>query len=327
MKYVRYGKTSIKMSPICLGTWKMGGNEWGKVDNNQSIIAIHSALYNGINIIDTAPCYGFGHSEEVVGKALDGRRSSVILSTKCGVVWNGNGSPLYEVSGKKMYINLNPNSIKAEVEMSLKRLKTHYIDIYHVHWPDNLANELEVLECLSDLKKRGKIRYFAISNCYRNEYMQYIDMYNISGIQVKYNIFDRRVEKNLFQICDEKKLGVLAYSPLEQGVFTKLKESLVIDKEDIRYRNKWFNENKQQILEWVYNRMSPFMEKYRCTLEQLLLIWGLTQKNVSGVICGSINPSHIQENILATDIKLDERDRDLISKLTNIKNIIREMYI
>ena len=163
MKYRKLGKSDIELSVVALGAWAIGGGTWwGDSDDNQSINAIHAAIDNGVNLIDTAPVYGFGHSESVVGKAIKGKRDKVFIATKCGLWWQNNtGTFHFNLDGKTINRSLAPATIVKELEMSLKRMQIDYIDLYQTHWPSNEPEKYTIsdtMECLMKLKEQGKIR-------------------------------------------------------------------------------------------------------------------------------------------------------------------------
>jgi len=203
MTYRRLPNTSLDVSPIGLGTWAIGGGEWWSgSDDELSEKTILTAIDSGINLVDTAPCYGFGHSEEIVGRALKHRRrEDVIISTKCGLWWEDKrGAYSFTTSGVDVYRSLHPETITKEVENSLKRLGTDYIDILHTHWQEEHQGHTpisETMECLMSLVKAGKIRYVAVSNADCTQMEEYRAVGPIIANQAKYSMLDNKIEKSL----------------------------------------------------------------------------------------------------------------------------------
>ncbi len=199
MELRKLGKSEIMASAICLGTWSIGGGSWwGASDDKESIRAIQASIDGGISFIDTAPAYGFGHSEEILGKAIKGIRDKVVISTKCGLWWGGEeGEPFFELEGYDVRRSLQPSTIRRELEASLKRLGTDYIDLYITHWPevgDSPTPIAETMSCLMDLKKEGKIKAIGASNVSVEEIREYSRHGQLDTIQERYTMLDRHLE-------------------------------------------------------------------------------------------------------------------------------------
>ena len=314
MRYMKVGKTDLEVSRIGLGTWAIGGGSWwGDNDDAESIRTIHAALDLGVNLVDTAPVYGMGHSEEVVGKAIANRRSKVILSTKCGLMFDRTeGSYYFSRDGKNVYKNLSKGAIMDSVDQSLMRLKTDYIDILYTHWqcvePFIVPVE-ETMEALMTLKKQGKIRVIGGSNMspwHIEEYMKYGDL---DIIQEKYSLIDKRVEKENLPCAIQKGITFQAYSPLEQGLLTgKIRKDFVPAPGSSREGKKWYKpENLPKIVDGV-DSWKNLCEKYNCTYGNLAIAWIVAQSPMVNVLCGARKLSQITENVKAADIILAEQD-------------------
>ena len=314
MRYGELGNSGIQVSIIGLGTWAIGGGSWwGDTDDDESVRTIQAAIDSGITLIDTAPCYGFGHSEEVVGKAIKGHREKVVISTKCGLWWHDNkGSFFFELEGKKVNRSLHPATIRQEIELSLNRLGTDYIDIYHTHWqaiePDKTPIA-ETMECLLDLKREGKIRSIAVSNVSEQELEEYSKAGGISANQAKYSMLDRGLEREGLSFCKQNKIGVLAYSPLEQGLLTgKIGMDVQFDEKEVRSDATWFKpENRIKVLNMLHG-WSDITEKYRCTVSQLVVAWTASQAGITSVLCGARHPGQIIETAVGGNLILDDVD-------------------
>ena len=222
MKLLSIGKSDLKTPYIGMGTWAIGGGVWwGENDDVLSIHTVHEALDHGITWIDTAPVYGVGHSEEVVGKALKDRRHSAILSTKCGLEWR-HETPCFHkiIEGKHIYRDLSAKSIRQDVEESLRRLQTDYIDLLYTHWqtPDlSLFPLEETMDTLMALKKEGKIRAIGASNVTPEQLELYCQYGQLDVIQEKYSLLDQRIRTDLLPTCQKHQVSIQAYSPLDKG--------------------------------------------------------------------------------------------------------------
>src|SRR6204780_4488470 len=186
-EFVQIPKTQLKVSRVALGTWAMGGWMWGGTDQREAIATIHTALNQGINLIETAPVYGFGASEEIVGAALVGVRSHTVIASKTGLEWRDG----------KIYRNASRARIMLEIDDSLRRLRTDYIDIYHVHWPDPLVPVEETAEAMRSLYEQGKIRAIGVSNFSVSQMDRFRKVAPLHVLQPPYNLFERDVEAEI----------------------------------------------------------------------------------------------------------------------------------
>src|ERR1700720_3739271 len=227
--------TSLKVSPIAIGTWAIGGWMWGGTDEAESIATIRAAFERGINVVDTAPVYGFGRSEEIVGKAIaEGRlRSEVLIATKAGLQWDG-GSVARNASRAR---------IQREVEDSLRRLRTEYIDIYQVHWPDPLIEIEETAEAMHTLFKQGKIRAIGVSNFSVDQMERFRRVAPLHVLQPPYNLFERAIEADLLPYCRENKIAMLGYGALCRGLLSgRMQADTVFDGDDLRRTDPKFRQ-------------------------------------------------------------------------------------
>ncbi|HDQ25277.1 MAG TPA: aldo/keto reductase [bacterium] len=303
MIYRKLGRTNVQLSIIGHGTWSAGGGEWiygwGPQDDADTINAIHASLDNGVNWIDTAAVYGLGRAEEVTGRALEGRRKSVFVATKCGRVSDDNG--------KTIRGSLSAKSIKSECEMSLKRLRTDYIDLYQIHWPVQDMNEtLEGWAAVNELIKEGKVRYAGVSNFDVTLLKALSAIAEPVSLQPPYSLLRRDIEKELLPYCVEKNIGVLAYSPLEKGLLTgKITKEYVESLEDTdhRKRDDRFNEPRlSEIIEYT-DRLKKIAEGRGITVSALALAWVTSQKGVTAAIAGARNREQAEANAKAGDVR------------------------
>lgn len=314
MEMMQVGKSGIEVSRLGLGTWAIGGGSWwGDNDDAESIRTIHAALDLGINLVDTAPVYGMGHSEEVVGKAICDRRNRVILSTKCGLMFDRTeGSYYFSRDGKEVYKNLTKGAIIDSVEQSLRRLKTDYIDILFTHWQSVepfIVPVEETMEALMLLKKQGKIRAIGGSNMSAWHIEEYIKYGELDIIQEKYNLMDTRVEEEVLPTALKHHITFQAYSPLEQGLLTgKIRKDFVPEPGSTRAGKKWYEpENLSKIVDGV-DLWKVLCEKYNCTYGNLAMAWLAAQSPLINVLCGARKISQIEENVKAGDIQLLPED-------------------
>ena len=321
MKYTTLGKTDIQLPAVSFGAWAIGGWLWGGTDDALAVQAIHAAIDAGITCIDTAPTYGMGHSETVVGQAIKGRRNDVILATKCGMRWDraegekkmdttmNDGTPC------SVYRNGRPDSIIEECENSLKRLGTDVIDLYQVHWPDNTWPLDDTMETLLSLKDAGKIRAIGVSNFDTDMIALCQTKGPVDSVQPRYNALQRDPEVTLLPYCVEQGIGVLAYSPIAQGLLTgKVGMDRTFPEGDIRNQNPLYSaENRRAVLAML-ERVRPIADGYNITLGQLFTAWVTHQPGLTTALVGVRNPDQARENAVAGAVTLREADVAAIRK-------------
>ncbi len=322
MEYRQLGKSDLKLPVISFGAWAIGGWMWGGTDDAAAVRAIQHGIDVGVTCVDTAPIYGFGHSEEVVGKAIAGRRSEVIVATKCGVRWDleegefSVDTNLSDGTPCKLYHNLKAHSIKYECEQSLKRLGVDTIDLYQCHWPDNTTDLGESMEALLELQEQGKIRAIGVSNFSPEMMAQCLKEGIIASDQPRYNALDREVEAEILPFCIEHTVGVLTYSPLAQGLLTgKVTSDREFPQGDQRRDKPWFSrENRRRVLDML-DKVRPIAEGHGATLAQVAANWVISQKGVTVALVGARNEAQVDENAKAADFKLTCEELATIRKL------------
>jgi aryl-alcohol dehydrogenase-like predicted oxidoreductase len=310
MKTRRLGNTDLNLTTIGIGTWPMAGSGksgWGPQDDKDSITSIRCGLEGGINWIDTAPNYGMGHSEEVVGLAIKGVSPKPIISTKCLFMWKPDGTPL---------MRLDKERVRIQCENSLKRLDVDAIDMYMIHWPDPIQYVEEAWETLTELKKEGKVRNIGVSN-FTIEQMESIKpIYPIAFLEPPYSMLERKVEDGLLEYCHKNNMGVIVYSPLQQGLLTGAIKSigdLAID--DVRRRNHLFKEPEFSANLKLARELSPIAKKYGRSVAQLAIAWVLRRSEVTSAITGPRVPSEIEDTIKAGEWEITKEDILEIEKL------------
>ena len=227
MEFININGTDLRTSRIGLGTWAMGGWMWGGADEEESIRTIHTALDKGINLIDTAPVYGFGRPEEIVGKAVQqwGRREKVIIATKVGLEWHDG----------VVFRNAARERISREIEDSLRRLKTSYIDLYQIHWPDPSAPIEETADAMRQLLEQGKIRAIGVSNFSPEQMDAFRAVAPLNSNQPPYNLFERQIEKDALPYTRRTSIGTLAYGALCRGLLSgKMRPDSEFTGDDLR---------------------------------------------------------------------------------------------
>lgn len=318
MQYRPLGDSGIEASIIGLGTYVMGGGATpGIADDDESIRAIHAALDRGVTLIDTAPSYGFGHSEEVVGKAIEGRRDEVVIATKCGIWWEDDrGSSNGVKDGKDVYVSLRPDTIAIEVENSLKRLGVDYIDLMQCHKPAMPPEDTpisETMACLMNLKDQGKIRAIGVSNVTLEQLETYCAAGDIASNQFRYSMIARAPEADILPYCAENNVATITYFSLEQGLLTGkfgLDHKFADDdfRKNIGQWLPWFKvENRKKLLD-MFAGWADLIEKYDCTIAQLVIAWTAAQPGATHVLCGTRNVKQGIDNAGAGTIELNPGD-------------------
>ena len=313
MKTRKLGWTDLNFLVIGLGTWAIGGGgwrySWGPQDDRESIATILHALEMGVNWIDTAAVYGLGHSEEIVGKAIEGLRDKPIVATKCGLVWDKNG----DISNR-----LKEESIRSEVEASLKRLKVDVIGLYQIHWPIPDEDIEEAWRTIADLVDEGKIRYAGVSNFNVEQLERIQDIHSIASLQPPYSMLRREAEDELLGFCAENDIGIIAYSPMERGLLTgKFSRERVqnLPEDDQRREETRFQEPELSANLELVEGLRRIAEKRGKTVAQLAIAWVLRRPEVTAAIVGARHPYQIEETITAGDWALSEEDIAVVEVL------------
>lgn len=304
------GKSGIQASVIGLGTWVMGGWRWGGSDEKKSIAAIHAAIEAGVSLIDTAPVYGFGVAEELVGRAIKKCRDKVVLATKCGLVWHQKkGTFFFNAEGHDVHRYLGKDAIAYDIEQSLRRLQTDYIDHYITHWQDSTTPIDETMEALLKLKEEGKIRSIGISNSSTDDLITYQASGHVDAVQEKYNMLDRDLESSLLPLCQSGNVSVLSYASLATGLLTgKLDPDRIFTGDDQRIGNPRFTaENRKKIL-LFFEKLAPVAAKYELSKAQLVIAWTIAQPGITFALCGARTPEQAIENAKAGQVVLENED-------------------
>src|SRR5712692_5472724 len=309
MQTRKLGNSDLHITPVGYGAWAIGGSgwqfAWGSQDDNDSIAAIHRSLELGVNWIDTAAVYGLGHSEELVGRALkDWRGSRPYVFTKCGLRWGFKG---------EVYKVLSAESIREEVENSLRRLSVDVIDLYQIHWPpDSDSDELEEgWSTLVDLKREGKVRWIGVSNFSVQQLRRAQFIAPVTSLQPPYSLLHREIEDEILPYCQRKDIGVIVYSPMASGLLTGAmtrERAAELPKDDWRRTSPEFREPKlSQNLELV-ERLKKVAARYARTPGEIAIAWTLRLPAVTGAIVGARNANQAEGVMRAGEIKLTSQD-------------------
>lgn len=297
------GKSGLRLTPIGLGTWAMGGGDWkfgwGPQDDKESIAAIHAALDAGVNWIDTAAIYGHGRSEQIVGEAIRDRRDSVLIATKCGRVWEGDSREI----GK----SLTRASILREVDASLRRLGVDVIDLYQIHWPEPDEQVEEGWATVADLVKAGKVRFAGVCNFNLSQLKRAQAIHPIASLQPPYSMLKREIEDEIVPWCRANGVGILAYSPMQAGLLTGAFTSARVaslSPQDWRSRHPLFTEPQLSVNLRFVDRLRTIATKMGISVSQLALAWVLRLPEITSAIAGARNASQIQETVRAGRISL-----------------------
>lgn len=295
--------TDLELSAIGLGTWALGGDGYdcglGAQDDKESLRTIRHCLDGGVNWIDTAPMYGLGHAEETIGKAVRGSRDRVIIATKCGILWDENGT---------FSFNLKEQSVRAECEASLRRLRTDYIDLYQVHVPTTLDELLEAWECIADLCREGKIRFAGVSNVTFEQLQMLQKVHPVASLQPAYNMFNRSIEDDILGYCQACDIGVISHSPLSTGLLSDgMTKERVRDLhfDDFRRNLPDFQEPLLTIHLKTIERLKALAEERGLTLVEMAIGWVLRRDEIAAAIVGARCADQVDAFAGYSRIKLD----------------------
>jgi aryl-alcohol dehydrogenase-like predicted oxidoreductase len=310
MKLADVPGTSLKLSPVAIGTWAIGGWMWGGTDEAESIATIRAALEHGINIVDTAPVYGFGRSEEIVGKAITESRlrSNVVIATKTGLQWEGG----------RVARNASRNRIMREVEDSLRRLQTDYIDIYQVHWPDPLVTIEETADAMHQLFAEGKIRAIGVSNFSVVQMERFRRVAPLHVLQPPYNLFERGIEADLLPYCRENNIATLGYGALCRGLLSgRMRADTVFDGDDLRRTDPKFVAPRFAQYLAAVDKLDRLAQRFGKRVIHLAVRWMLDQ-GITTALWGARHPGQLQPVDEVTGWSLDA------SAKAEIDQILRE---
>lgn len=310
------GTSDVKVTPLAFGAWAIGGQMWGGAEEGLAIKAVRASFDAGITTIDTAPVYGFGRSEELVARGLEGiPRDKYQLLTKFGLNWNtkqgefnfaatddqGNAIQVYKYAGKSEVIK--------ECEESLRRLKTDYIDLLQIHWPDPTTPIAETMEAMAQLIRDGKIRAAGVCNYSAEQVAEAVKTIRLASNQVPYSMLYRKIEKDVIPQAVELKMSILPYSPLQRGLLTgKIKPGHVFNEGDTRKESRFFKDESIRIANDLLEKLRPLAEKYNASLSQLVINWTSRQPAMDCVLVGARDDRQVMENVRSLDFTISDED-------------------
>ncbi|MCA6109356.1 aldo/keto reductase [Bradyrhizobium sp. CNPSo 4026] len=303
-------RTSLRVSPVAIGTWAIGGWMWGGTDEAESIATIRAAFEHGINLVDTAPVYGFGRSEEIVGRAIDesGLRSKVLIATKAGLQWEGG----------KVSRNASRTRIMWEVEESLRRLRTNYIDIYQVHWPDPLITIEETADAMHTLFAQGKIRAIGVSNFSVLQMERFRRIAPLHVLQPPYNLFERGIESDLLPYCRRNRIAMLGYGALCRGLLSgRMRAGAVFGGDDLRRTDPKFQEPRFAQYLAAVTRLDRLAQRFGKRVIHLAVRWML-DRGITTALWGARHPDQLRPVDEVTGWSLDAAAK------AEIERILRE---
>jgi aryl-alcohol dehydrogenase-like predicted oxidoreductase len=310
MKTRKLGSTPLNLSVVGLGTWPYANTDrfgWGRQDDKDSINTVRHAVELGVNWIDTAPIYGLGHAEEVVGKAIKGLSPKPIIATKALFIWKPDG---------KVQLRLDRERVRQQCELSMRRMGIDVIDMYMIHWPDPECYIEEAWETLVELVKEGKVRYIGVSNFSVAQMEMLKPIHHIGYLEPPYSILDRRAEDGLLEYCGKNNIGVITYSSLQQGLLGGFHIDLAkLGPEDVRRRTSYFREPEFSINLKFGQDLAQLAKKYGHSAAQTAIAWNLRRPEVTSAITGARVPSEIEDTCKASDWQLTNEEIDAIEKL------------
>jgi len=325
MEYRKLGHSDLEVSAITFGAWAAGGWMWGSTDRNEAIEAIKASYEVGVTSIDTAPIYGQGVSEEIVGEAIKGfSRDKVQILTKFGMRWDlakgdfgfnsykndGEAIDIYKYAGKE--------SIIYECEQSLKRLGTDYIDLYQIHWPDSTTPIDETFEAVSKLIEQGKVRFAGVCNYNAAQMEEAEKTLQLVSNQIPFSMVNCGIEKETVPYCIENNKSILAYSPLERGLLTgKITSDYKFKDGDHRAGHAHFQPNFVEKTNQLLDKIKPIAEQHNASLGQLVLRWTIERPGITIALAGARNAEQAVQNAEAININLSNEELKTIDDLVN----------
>lgn len=322
MEYRKLGDSELELSAITYGAFAIGGNMWGGNEKQDSIGAIHASIDYGVTSLDTAPFYGLGLSEELIGEAIKGKsRDKIQLLTKFGLVWdgstNGKGEYFFDANADGKTIPVYKYASKAniikEVEESLKRLGTDYIDLLQIHWPDSTTPIDETMEAMQLLLEQGKIRAAGVCNYNLEQLKETEKSIVLASNQVPYSMLNRKIENDIIPYTLEKNIGIIAYSPMERGLLTgKYFKDAALKTDD--HRNGYFGQFSAESVKLLLDKIEPLAKRKNASLSQLVLRWTMLQPGISVVLAGARNKEQAIENAKSAAIVISEEEMAIIDE-------------
>lgn len=332
MELRNLGKSDVMVTPMAFGAWAIGGWMWGGAEEKSAIAAIKAAYHSGITTIDTAPVYGFGKSEELVGRAMKGiPRDNYQILTKFGMNWQTEEGEYFfdsaDNEGKpfKMYKWASKKKVMQECENSLRRLRTEYIDLYQIHWPDATTPISETFEAVQQLIDQGKVRAAGVCNYNVQQVDEALKTIQIASNQVPYSMINRDIEMNVVEQAIEKDLGIIAYSPLQRGLLTgKIKPGHKFGEGDTREGNRFYTDENIERTNKLLKKIAPIAEKYDATLAQIVIKWTIHRPGIACVLVGARDEHQVNDNAQCLSISLTDEEMEEITNAADEFSLAEE---
>jgi aryl-alcohol dehydrogenase-like predicted oxidoreductase len=318
----RLGRSDLDVSRVAFGAWAIGGLMWGGADESDALDAVAAALDAGINTIDTAPVYGCGRSEEIVGRALRGRRDGVVIATKCGLRWDRFEGPVRfdtptpDGGRLRVHYNLRPDSLREECEASLRRLGVDTIDLYQIHWPSPVDPLEDAFEALLRLRDEGKVRWLGVSNFDAEQLAVARTCPAVVAAQPPYSLVDRRSDAEVLPFCREHGLGVVAYSPMGRGLLTgRVGPERRFAESDHRSEHPSFSATNRARVAEALVRAEPMAARHEASLANLAVAWVLATPGVTAALVGARTAAQVKENARAASLTLSPEEWTELAEL------------
>ena len=320
MQMRQLGDSDLKVSPVIFGAWAIGGWMWGGQDQADSIEAIRAAIDHGVTTIDTAAIYGMGFSEQIVAKAIRGKRDKVQIATKCGMRWDDAADgmhgtdpwPQQDNDGRDVIIRKNsrPASIVYECEQSLKRLQTDYIDLYQIHWPDSSTPVEDSMRAMVKLKEQGKVRAIGVSNYDPKWLAGASKVHKPACDQPPYSLIQRKIEREVLPYCRKSNIGVIVYSPLERGLLAgAVPPDRTFPAGDHRAEHKFFTPEMRTSVLAALESIRPIADKHKASFAQLAINWTIHEPGITAALVGARNAQQATHNAAAMNFTLSADER------------------
>ena len=323
MKLRKLGNSDVTVTPLAFGAWAIGGWLWGGAEEKAALRAVRASFDLGITTIDTAPAYGFGRSELLVGRALEGiDRSQYQILTKYGLDWTSNQGEFYfdsvdnEGNPIKLYRNARPERVIKECEDSLRRLNTDYIDLLQIHWPDSTTPIAETMGAVSRLIAEGKVRAAGVCNYSAKQVDEALNSLGIVSNQVPFSMVRRDIEKDIIPQALERGLSILPYSPLQRGLLTgKFTPGYTFQEGDNRPESSYFSPENISRSNELLNKIKPLADAHNATLSQVVINWTANQPAMGCVLVGARDEKQVNENAGALAFELSDTEMEYLRKV------------
>ena len=323
MQLKKLGNSDVHVTPLAFGAWAIGGWMWGGADEDDAIRAMRASYNAGITTIDTAPAYGLGKSEKLVGRAMEGiPREKYQILTKYGLNWKTDEGEFYfdttDNNGKpaKVYKDAKESRVIKECEDSLRRLKTDYVDLLQIHWPDPTTPISETMGAVAKLIQQGKVRAAGVCNYSVEQVNEALKTVNLASNQVPYSLIHRGIEKNVVPQALQKGLSIIPYSPLQRGLLTgKIKKNHKFNAGDTREGNRFYKPENIVRVNDMLEKIRPIAKAHNATFTQLIINWTIRQPAMDCVLVGARDEVQVMENVKALDFTLSDDELKMMREL------------